>query len=67
MFQNLNILSYLPNFIKSSKLYTIIEFFFNRYIKIWNMSKKPILIICLICIIINLSLVQLGLYVILHN
>jgi hypothetical protein len=65
--KNINILSYLPNFIKSSKLYTIIEFFFNRYIKIWNMSKKPILIICLICIIINLSLVQLGLYVILHN
>ncbi len=65
--KNINILNYLPNFIKSTKLYTIIEFFFNRYIKIWNMSKKPILIISLICIIINLSLVQLGLYLILYN
>jgi len=42
--KNINILNYLPNFIKSTKLYIIIEFFFNRYIKIWNMSKTQFLL-----------------------
>src|SRR5579859_529426 len=65
--KNINILSYLTNFIKSSKFYTIIEFFFNRYITIWSKSKKPILIISLICIFINLFFIQLGLYIIIHH
>jgi len=62
-----NILSYLPSIIKHSRIYFLIEFFFNRYITIWNKSKKPILIVSLICIIINLSLIQLGLYIIIHH
>jgi|ERR1700709_403870 len=65
--KNMNLLNYLPSIIKNSRLYLIIEFFFNRYITIWNKSKKPILIISLIFIIINLSLIQLGLYIIIHH
>jgi hypothetical protein len=65
--KNINILSYLPNFIKSSKFFLIIEFFFNRYITIWTKSKKVILIISLIFIIINLFFIQLGLYIIIHH
>jgi hypothetical protein len=65
--QGINILKYLPSIIKHSRIYFLIEFFFNRYIIIWNKSKKPILIISLICIIINLSLIQLGLYLIIHH
>src|ERR1700704_1788202 len=60
--QPMNLLNYLPSIIKDSKIYFLIEFFFNRYITIWNKSKKTILIVSLICIIINLSLIQLGLY-----
>jgi hypothetical protein len=65
--QGINILKYLPSIIKHSRIYFLIEFFFNRYINIWNKSKKPILIVSLICIIINLSLIQLGLYLIIHH
>ena len=65
--QPINLLKYLPSIIKHSRIYFLIEFFFNRYIIIWNKSKKPILIISLICIIINLSLIQLGLYLIIHH
>lgn len=65
--QPMNLLNYLPSIIKHSRIYFLIEFFFNRYITIWNKSKKPILIVSLICIIINLSFVQLGLYIIIHH
>lgn len=34
----MNLLNYLPSIIKHSRIYFLIEFFFNRYITIWNKS-----------------------------
>jgi len=65
--KNLNILNYLPNFIKASKLYTIIEFLYTRYIKIWSISKKPILIISYFFIFIHIIIIQICLNIILYN
>jgi hypothetical protein len=65
--KNKNLLNYLPDFIKNNKIYSVIEFLYNRYIKLWSISKKPILIISFIGLLIGLSIIQLGLYLILHN
>lgn len=65
--QPINLLKYLPSIIKHSRIYFLIEFFFNRYINIWNKSKKPILIVSIICIIINFSFIQLGLYLLINH
>jgi hypothetical protein len=64
--KNKEILKYLPEFIKISKFFIIIEYFYNRYIKIWNISHKYIIIITYIIIIINILLIQLGLFCILY-
>jgi len=63
--KNKNILQYLPEFIKSSKMFIIIEYFYNRYIRIWNISSKYILIIAYTIIITDILLIHLGLYCIL--
>ena len=64
--KNKNILQYLPEFIKTSKIFIIIEFFFNRYIRIWNIYSKFILIIAYTIIITDILLIQLALFCILY-
>jgi hypothetical protein len=64
--KNKNLLNYLPNFIKKHKIYSIIEFLYNRYLKLWSISKKPILIISFIGLFIGLFIIQLGFYIILY-
>jgi len=64
--KNKNILQYLPEFIKTSKIFIIIEFFFNRYIRIWNIYSKFILIIAYTIIITDILLIQLGLFCLLY-
>jgi hypothetical protein len=64
--KNKNILQYLPEFIKSRKIFIIIEYFYNRYIRIWNISSKFIIIIAYIIIITDILLIHLGLYCILY-
>jgi hypothetical protein len=64
--KNKNLLNYLPDFIKATKLYTIIEFLFNRFLKIWSISKKPILIISYFFIIIHIIIIQICLIIILY-
>ena len=65
--QNINLLDYLPNFIKSSKLYNIINFILNKYINIWSITKTPFLIISIISLFLGLLINQLGLYLIINN
>jgi hypothetical protein len=60
-----NILQYLPDFIKTNKIFIIIEFLYNRYIRIWNIYSKYILIIAYTIIITDILLIHLGLYCIL--
>jgi hypothetical protein len=64
--KNKNILQYLPDFIKTSKFYIIIDYFYNRYIKIWNIYSKFILIIAYTIIITDILLIKLGLFCILY-
>jgi hypothetical protein len=65
--KNKNILQYLPDFIKTSKFYIIIDYFYNRYIRIWNIYSNFILIIAYTIIISDILLIQLGLFCILYN
>lgn len=66
---NINIFNYLPKWLDPSvnKLGKLIQFFLNRYIRIWYGSRKFILIVSWFMLLLGLLTIQLGLVLILYS